>query len=93
MKFLAFATAEPFSSWNAASVLKGVVKYGKKQFAIDENKRDTYKDFLDSGHGPSVMATLEGDWKQLMAVCTPVFRLSRSVLFFFFFFFLSLYWC
>ncbi|KAG2698131.1 hypothetical protein I3760_07G135800 [Carya illinoinensis] len=51
-----------------ASVLKGVVKYGKKQFAIDENKRDTYKDFLDSGHGPSVMATLEGDWKQLMAV-------------------------
>ncbi|KAF5455640.1 hypothetical protein F2P56_025192 [Juglans regia] len=50
------------------SVLKSVVKYGKKQFAIDENRRDTYKDFLDSGHGPSVMATLEGNWKQLMAV-------------------------
>ena len=52
--------------------MKSVLKYGKKQFAVDENRRDTYQHSLDSGHGPSVLTTLEGELKQLMAVCTRV---------------------
>ncbi|KAG5246602.1 bromodomain-containing protein [Salix suchowensis] len=50
-----------------ASVVKAVIKYGKKPFVLDENKRDTYKHSLDS-HEPSVLMTFEGELKQLMAV-------------------------
>ncbi|KAF3973805.1 hypothetical protein ACB098_01G077700 [Castanea mollissima] len=60
-----------WSEWEnefPASVLKSVLKYGKKQFVVDENRRDTYQHSLDSGHGPSVLGTLEGELKQLMAV-------------------------
>lgn len=47
--------------------MKAVIKYGKKPFVLDENKRDTYKHSLDS-HEPSVLMTFEGELKQLMAV-------------------------
>uniref|UniRef100_A0A6M2EJR9 Bromo domain-containing protein n=1 Tax=Populus davidiana TaxID=266767 RepID=A0A6M2EJR9_9ROSI len=50
-----------------ASVVKAVIKYGKKPFVLDENKRDTYKHPLDS-HEPSVLMTFDGELKQLMAV-------------------------
>jgi hypothetical protein len=56
--------------------LKSVLKYGKKQFAIDENRRDTYEHSMDSGHGPSVLATFEGELKQLMAVCLDFLFIS-----------------
>jgi hypothetical protein len=51
----------------AASVVKAVIKYGKKPIVLDENKRDTYKHPLDS-HEPSVLMTFDGELKQLMAV-------------------------
>lgn len=49
--------------------MKAVLRYGKKQFTLDENKRDTYEDSLSSGHEPSVFTTFEGELKQLMVVC------------------------
>ncbi|KAF5462236.1 hypothetical protein F2P56_018260 [Juglans regia] len=60
-----------WSEWEnefPASVLKYVLKYGKKQFALDENRRDTYKHALDSCRGPSVWAALDGELKQLVEV-------------------------
>ncbi|KAJ0086115.1 hypothetical protein Patl1_09383 [Pistacia atlantica] len=66
---------ETYTSWLSewenefpASVVKAVLKYGKKQSTLDENKRDTYEDSLSSGHGPSVFTTFEGELKQLMVV-------------------------
>ncbi|KAL9395218.1 hypothetical protein Peur_014503 [Populus x canadensis] len=50
-----------------ASVVKAVIKYGKKPIVLDENKRDTYKHPVDS-HEPSVLMTFDGELKQLMAV-------------------------
>ena len=47
--------------------MKAVIKYGKKPFVLDENKRDTYRHPLDS-HEPSVLMTFDGELKQLMAV-------------------------
>ncbi|KAJ7966979.1 Bromodomain-containing protein [Quillaja saponaria] len=60
-----------FCEWESefpASVLKAVLKYGNKQFGIDETRRDTYKHPLTNGHAPPVLATVEGEVKQLMAV-------------------------
>ncbi|KAH7567011.1 hypothetical protein JRO89_XS07G0006600 [Xanthoceras sorbifolium] len=51
-----------------ASVVKAVMKYGKKHFPVDENKRDTYMDSLASDHEPCVLTTFEGELKQLMVV-------------------------
>ncbi|KAG6785567.1 hypothetical protein POTOM_007131 [Populus tomentosa] len=51
----------------AASVVKAVMKYGKKPFVLDENKRDTYKHPLGS-HEPSILSTFEGELKQLVVV-------------------------
>jgi hypothetical protein len=48
--------------------LKSVLKNGKNQFAIDENRRDTYKHSMDSGHGLSILGNLQGELKQLIAV-------------------------
>ncbi|KAJ6414320.1 hypothetical protein OIU84_007023 [Salix udensis] len=50
-----------------ASVVKAVMKYGKKPFVLDENKRDTYKHPLGS-HEPSILSTFEGEIKQLVVV-------------------------
>lgn len=52
----------------AASVLRSVLRYGKKQFPVDENRRETYRQSLASEHEPSVLPGLEGEWNQLMAV-------------------------
>jgi hypothetical protein len=43
------------------------MKYGKKPFVLDENKRDTYKHPLGS-HEPSILSTFEGELKQLVVV-------------------------
>ncbi|WCJ40014.1 DNA-binding bromodomain-containing protein [Euphorbia peplus] len=43
-------------------------KNGKKQFVIDENRRNTYMQFSDSGREPSVLATFDAERKQLVAV-------------------------
>ncbi|PON34299.1 Bromodomain containing protein [Parasponia andersonii] len=51
-----------------ASVLRSVIKYGKKHFAVDEYKRDTYRFPLPSGYEPSTLAALEGEQKQLIEV-------------------------
>ncbi|KAK3232007.1 hypothetical protein Dsin_003888 [Dipteronia sinensis] len=51
-----------------ASVVKAVMKYGKKHFPVDEHKRDTYMDSLASDHEPSVFKTFEGELKQLTVV-------------------------
>lgn len=47
------------------SVINAVMKYGKRQYAVDENKRDTYR---YSVHTSSIFNTLEGETKQLMTV-------------------------
>ncbi|XP_043713746.1 uncharacterized protein LOC122662232 isoform X2 [Telopea speciosissima] len=46
------------------------VKYGKKQFVLDENRRNTYKQFhpLAVGCKPSVFTAFDGEPKQLMTV-------------------------
>ncbi|XP_038705116.1 uncharacterized protein LOC120000988 isoform X2 [Tripterygium wilfordii] len=49
-----------------ASVVRAVMKYGKKHFAVDENKRDTYKQPVASE--PSVWTTFEGELDQLVPV-------------------------
>ncbi|XP_065866247.1 uncharacterized protein [Euphorbia lathyris] len=46
----------------------GSFKNGKKQFVIDENRRNTYKQFSASGREPSVLATFDAERKQLVAV-------------------------
>ncbi|KAH9693886.1 Bromo domain-containing protein [Citrus sinensis] len=51
-----------------ASVVKAVLKYGKKQFTVDVNRRDTYHDSMASRHEPSVLTTFEGELKQLTVV-------------------------
>ncbi|KAK2660900.1 hypothetical protein Ddye_007433 [Dipteronia dyeriana] len=51
-----------------ASVVKAVMKYGKKHFPVDEHKRDTYMNSLASDHEPSVFTTFEGELKQLTVV-------------------------
>ncbi|XP_050376633.1 uncharacterized protein LOC126794030 isoform X2 [Argentina anserina] len=51
-----------------ASVLRSVLKYGKKQFPVDENRRQTYRQSLASEHESSGLAGMEGEWNQLMAV-------------------------
>ncbi|XP_004301841.1 PREDICTED: uncharacterized protein LOC101293891 [Fragaria vesca subsp. vesca] len=55
-----------------ASVLRSVLRYGKKQFPVDENRRETYRQSLAPEHEPSVLSGLEGEWNQLMAVSVAV---------------------
>ncbi|XP_054799644.1 uncharacterized protein LOC129304044 isoform X2 [Prosopis cineraria] len=58
------------SEWDnefPASVLKAVLRYGKKQFMVDETKRDTYKHPVATENDPPVLATIE-EFKQLIAV-------------------------
>ncbi|TYH83374.1 hypothetical protein ES332_D02G128900v1 [Gossypium tomentosum] len=51
-----------------ASVVKTVMKYGMKHFAVDENRRDTYNYSLNSGHEQPIFSTLNGELKQLIPV-------------------------
>lgn len=50
----------------AASVLKADLKYGKREVAVDENRRDTYKDSYNSASMSEL--PLDGDPKQLIRV-------------------------
>ncbi|KAF8410647.1 hypothetical protein HHK36_003179 [Tetracentron sinense] len=53
------------------SMLRGAfIKYGKKQFVFDENRRNTYKQphLLTGGREASVLTTFEGEKQQLMTV-------------------------
>ncbi|KAG9442964.1 hypothetical protein H6P81_018818 [Aristolochia fimbriata] len=52
------------------SLLKSVSKLGKKQFIFDENRRNTYKQSLQSlsAREPSVLSTFDGERRQLMPV-------------------------
>eukprot|EP00268_Persea_americana_P023665 TRINITY_DN231_c1_g2_i1.p1 TRINITY_DN231_c1_g2~~TRINITY_DN231_c1_g2_i1.p1 ORF type:complete len:477 (-),score=104.25 TRINITY_DN231_c1_g2_i1:403-1740(-) len=52
------------------SVLKGISKFGRKPFVFDENRRSTYRlsQQLLTGREPSVLTTLEGEERRLMAV-------------------------
>ncbi|XVE94406.1 hypothetical protein REPUB_Repub02eG0005900 [Reevesia pubescens] len=66
---------ENYASWSSewenefpASVVKAVMKYGKKHFAVDENRRDTYNLSLTSGHEQPIFSTLDGELKQLIPV-------------------------
>ncbi|KAJ4962692.1 hypothetical protein NE237_022631 [Protea cynaroides] len=80
--FHGFRTTEAYTSWLAerksekndefaGSGLKGTsVKYGKKQFVLDENRRNTYKQFHPSAVGckSPVFTAFDGEPKQLMNV-------------------------
>ncbi|OAY37549.1 uncharacterized protein LOC110626970 [Manihot esculenta] len=51
------------------SMYKGnSMKYGKRQFVLDENRRNTYKQLPAGGGEPSVLTTFDAERKQLMAV-------------------------
>ncbi|XP_012444392.1 uncharacterized protein LOC105768775 [Gossypium raimondii] len=51
-----------------ASVVRAVMKYGMKHFAVDENRRDTYNHSSTSGHEQHTFSTLDGELKQLIPV-------------------------
>lgn len=55
----------------AASILRADMKYGKKQFVVDENRRDTYRQFhpLSPPNDSSSFANSKGDMKRLVTVC------------------------
>ncbi|XWS14369.1 hypothetical protein CRYUN_Cryun35bG0003300 [Craigia yunnanensis] len=66
---------ENYASWSSewenefpASVVKAVMKYGMKHFAVDENRRDTYNHSLTSGHEQPIFSTLDEELKQLIPV-------------------------
>ncbi|XP_016506279.2 uncharacterized protein LOC107824075 [Nicotiana tabacum] len=61
------------TDWNTefpANILRADMKYGKKHFSIDENRRDTYQQFHPSAtcSEPSLLSNIDGDMKRLMAV-------------------------
>lgn len=52
-------------------MLRSVLKYGKKQFPVYENKRDTYRFPSAFRYEPSTLSAFEGERKQLMEVRLP----------------------
>ena len=68
------------------------MKHGKKQFVLDENRRNTYKQFYSSAGGrePSVLTTFEGERKLLLPVCD---LLAFNLLMYFFKKQTVFYWC
>ncbi|KAK6138823.1 hypothetical protein DH2020_027435 [Rehmannia glutinosa] len=65
--------SEWLADWNdefPASILRADMKYGKKQFTVDENRRDTYRQFHppSSANNSSVLSSSIGDMKQLVPV-------------------------
>jgi len=58
----------------AASVLKAVLRYGKKQYTVDETRRDTYRNPVAVGNEPPVLTAFEDNSKQLLAVRNSIFR-------------------
>ncbi|XP_019417398.1 PREDICTED: uncharacterized protein LOC109328399 [Lupinus angustifolius] len=64
-----------YTSWSydwenefPASVLKAVLRYGKKQSVVDETRRDTYNHLVTLRNEPPLVATVENEFKQLLAV-------------------------
>ncbi|GAU30169.1 hypothetical protein TSUD_311200 [Trifolium subterraneum] len=51
-----------------ASVLKAVSRYGKKQYTVDETRRDTYRNPVAVGNETPVLTAFEDNFKQLLAV-------------------------
>ncbi|KAI5402650.1 uncharacterized protein LOC127087693 isoform X2 [Lathyrus oleraceus] len=51
-----------------ASVVKAVLRYGKKQFTVDETRRDTYRNPVPVGNEPPVVTAFEDNFKQLLSV-------------------------
>lgn len=60
----------------AASVVKAVLRYGKKQFVVDETRRDTYKNPVTLGNERPMLSTVEDEFKQLLAVRASIFSFS-----------------
>ncbi|KAI3465449.1 hypothetical protein Pfo_022112 [Paulownia fortunei] len=65
--------SEWLADWNdefPASILRADMKYGKKQFTVDENRRDTYREFhpLSSANNSHVLSNSIGDIKRLVPV-------------------------
>lgn len=54
-----------------ASILKADMKYGKKHFTVDENRRDTYKQFHPSAssNGQSCLSNAPVDMRRFIPVC------------------------
>ncbi|KAL5073776.1 hypothetical protein RYX36_012760 [Vicia faba] len=50
------------------SVVKAVLRYGKKQFTVDETRRDTYRNPVPVGNEPPVLTAFEDNFKQLLSV-------------------------
>ena len=70
--------AEGFIFLLIVSMSKGyTMKYGKKQFVPDENRRNTYWQSQQSASGrePSVLTTFDAERKLLMAVCVVLFSI------------------
>ncbi|CAL0326957.1 unnamed protein product [Lupinus luteus] len=64
-----------YTSWSydwenefPASVLKAVLRYGKKQSVVDDTRRDTYNHPVALRNEPPLVATVEDELKQLLAV-------------------------
>ncbi|KAL6509853.1 hypothetical protein OROGR_022341 [Orobanche gracilis] len=65
--------SEWLADWNdefPAKILRADMKYGKKQFTVDENRRDTYRQFRlpSSGHNSPALCNSIGDTKRLVPV-------------------------
>ncbi|KAL1561493.1 hypothetical protein AAHA92_04187 [Salvia divinorum] len=65
--------SEYSTDWNnefPASILRADMKYGKKQFTVDENKRDTYRQFdpLSLGDNSPILYHSNGNMKRLVPV-------------------------
>ncbi|KAK8678313.1 hypothetical protein V6N13_143817 [Hibiscus sabdariffa] len=63
-----YASSSEWENEFPASVVKAVMKYGMKHFAVDENRRDSYNHSLTSGHEQRLFSTLDGEVKQLVPV-------------------------
>jgi len=51
-----------------------VLRYGKKQYTVDETRRDTYRNPVAVGNEPPVLTAFEDNSKQLLAVRNSVSR-------------------
>ncbi|KAL3619808.1 hypothetical protein CASFOL_034720 [Castilleja foliolosa] len=77
--------SESTIDWNnefPASILRADMKYGKKHFTVDENRRDTYRQFHSpsSGNNPLVLSNSVGNMKRLVPVgLQEAFSYARSL--------------
>ncbi|XP_042066183.1 uncharacterized protein LOC121809546 [Salvia splendens] len=77
--------SEYSTDWNnefPASILRADMKYGKKQFTVDENKRDTYRQFdpLSLGDNSPILFHSNGNMKRLVPVgLQEAFAYARSL--------------